>query len=82
MVSFKFNLNIFGKYKETIADEIAKCADVIMVAAEDNDFSEVMKAGFDVEFNVDGIASEKHWDKVIKDAEKLLSSQKHTLQAL
>lgn len=82
MVSFKFNLNIFGKDKETIADEIAKCSDVIMVAAEDNDFSKVMKAGLDVEFNVDGIESEKHWDKVIKDAEKLLSSQKHTLQAL
>lgn len=82
MVSFKFNLNIFGKDKEAIADEIAKCSDVIMVVAEDNDFSKVMKAGLDVEFNVDGIASEKHWDKVIKDAEKLLSSQKHTLQAL
>ena len=41
MVNFKFKLCVLGKDKNKIAADLQRCAEVITVAMEDTDFSEM-----------------------------------------
>lgn len=82
MVKFKFKLCVLGKDKNKIAADIQRCAEVITVAMEDTDFSEPMKNGFNIDFDVDGIVPNEYLDESIKAIADLLSKQKHSIQLL
>lgn len=82
MVNFKFKLCVLGKDKNKIAADLQRCAEVITVAMEDTDFSEPMKNGFNIDFDVDGIVSNEELDKSIKEMADLFSKQRHSIQLL